>query len=447
MAADPAHASTPPAEAPPSRRRWAGRGMWALADQGFFAGANFLVAVGLAAWLSEHDYGAFTTAYASFLAVGIFTNALLTEPMVVFGSKKYRGRLPQYLGKLVGLHLVLTLAGALVLGAVAAWVWTHSHPLLGQALAALAVIQVSQLLPWMTRVACYIESDPRPAAVSGALYLVVVLGLLGLFYWMGHLRVVEAIFIMGAAGLVANVYLIVQVEGGPARGLQARRLRVGRRRPLAVRPVGAADHGAAVRARAAAVHRGAGGAGAVAWRAAGPGVGRCAQGADELLNPAGADRLGGGGRWWCRCWCGLGGRGGSARLSLGMLGLDRRGAAAAVAGAGRVRRAADRGGVSRQVRGARVADVAGGGGAGGGRGRCGGVLAAQGGGAAGPAVLRLDRVVGGAGGGGVAAVDAPGADRGGAGDPDQPGGARGLQRGDQPADPAFGVEAGRRVGR
>lgn len=192
--------------------RWAGRGVWAMADQGFFAGANFLITVGLAIWLSERDFGAFTTAYASFLIIGVFTTALLTEPMMVFGSQKYRDNLPDYFGKLIGGHLVITFIGGLIIAGIGLGTWFAGERLLGIAMCGLAVTQVSQLLPWMTRNACYIESNPRPAALSGVVYFVLILGSLLLLNVLNQLNIVTAILTMGAASLVVNAYLLIHLR-------------------------------------------------------------------------------------------------------------------------------------------------------------------------------------------------------------------------------------------
>ncbi|MEM9914059.1 MAG: glycosyltransferase [Planctomycetota bacterium] len=194
------------------KRNWASRGVWAVMDQGLFAGANFLVTVGLASWLDERDFGAFTTAYASFLIIGVFTTAMLTEPMMIFGAKKYRDNLPAYFGRLLGGHLAITTLGGLILGGIGLYAWTHSEPLLGLALCLLSVTQFSQLLPWMTRNACYIESNPRPAAIAGMIYLALVVGSLLTLNGIDKLDITSAILTMFGASLVVNVYLLIHLR-------------------------------------------------------------------------------------------------------------------------------------------------------------------------------------------------------------------------------------------
>ncbi|MEO0514098.1 MAG: glycosyltransferase [Planctomycetota bacterium] len=197
---------------PDTRRDWASRGVWAMADQGFFAGANFLITVGLAGWLSQRDFGAFTTAYASYLIIGVFTTAMLTEPMMVFGAKKYRDRLPEYFGQLLGGHLLITALGGLILASIGLLTWINGEPILGVALCLLAATQCSQLLPWMSRNACYIEANPKPAAIAGMVYLSLIIGSLLTLRSLGSLNIVTAILTMFAASLVVNAYLLIYLR-------------------------------------------------------------------------------------------------------------------------------------------------------------------------------------------------------------------------------------------
>jgi len=50
--------------------RWLRSGIWALADQGLFSGANFIANVLLADLLTPVEYGAFTVAFTTFLFLG-----------------------------------------------------------------------------------------------------------------------------------------------------------------------------------------------------------------------------------------------------------------------------------------------------------------------------------------------------------------------------------------
>ncbi|XAL99606.1 hypothetical protein OT109_18760 [Phycisphaeraceae bacterium D3-23] len=189
--------------------RGAWRGGWALADHVLFAGANFLVQLGLARhWLSEHEFGAFAAAYVSFLVLGVMQTALLTEPVAVFGAERYRDRLSNYLGKAVGIHLMISVVGGVLLAAIGLSQVFFGERTLGIALCALSVAQVFQLLPWTLRVACYLDSDPMHAGLSGLLYLFVVVGLLLGFDAMGWMSIPTAIAAMALSSLAVCVYLI-----------------------------------------------------------------------------------------------------------------------------------------------------------------------------------------------------------------------------------------------
>src|SRR5207244_1084817 len=114
------------------------KGFWAVLDQGMFSVANFGANILLAKWMSKAQYGAFAVAFALFLLLGTFHNALIIEPMLVFGNDRYGKRLKRYLGALLYGHAAVTLIGAALLagaGLVAARVFRA--PELGMALVAM----------------------------------------------------------------------------------------------------------------------------------------------------------------------------------------------------------------------------------------------------------------------------------------------------------------------
>lgn len=98
---------------------WVGKGTLAITDQGLFASSNFLLNVLLARWLAPAEYGTFALAYSVLLLFLVFHTALLTSPMLVFGSGKYRDRFPEYMGILLRGHFALMVPAAALLAAAA----------------------------------------------------------------------------------------------------------------------------------------------------------------------------------------------------------------------------------------------------------------------------------------------------------------------------------------
>ena len=188
--------------------RWAGRGLWAIADQGLFALSNFALNVILARWLTPAEYGAFAVIYAVFLLIGTFHSALLTEPMLVFGSGKYRERLRFYLGVLLHGHWVFgALVGALF-AASGLVLWRFGDSSLAPAVFALAGASPFILFGWIMRRACYVDLRPHMAASSGAIYMVIMaVGVIAL-HWYGMLAAPSALMVMAIASLVAGLWLV-----------------------------------------------------------------------------------------------------------------------------------------------------------------------------------------------------------------------------------------------
>jgi hypothetical protein len=105
------------------RRHGLGVGAFAVLDQVLFAGSSFSINILLARWLPPVQYGAFALAFFLFLLLGALHTAVLTEPMLVFGASVYRGRVRAYLGRHVMLHVLVSVATAIVLAVGAGVVW------------------------------------------------------------------------------------------------------------------------------------------------------------------------------------------------------------------------------------------------------------------------------------------------------------------------------------
>jgi O-antigen/teichoic acid export membrane protein len=201
---------------------WARKGSLAVLDQGLFSGANFLVPLVLARWLTPTDYGAFAVVYASYLMLAAFHTALLTEPMLVFGTGKYGCSFGRYLGLLLRAHVGMAVVFAIGLGLVALVLRGVASGSISAALLGITVAGPFQLLVWIVRGAFYVQGQPALAATGSGVYLLLcMLSLYGLWS-VNALSVITALLAMGIAGLLSGGWLLVllrfrlrDADGGP----------------------------------------------------------------------------------------------------------------------------------------------------------------------------------------------------------------------------------------
>ena len=204
---------------------WFKKGSWAVLDQGLFAGSNFALNILLARWMTELEYGVFATALVGYRLSFTLYEALLTEPLLVFGPGRYRRRLQKYLGTLLYGHVgfALLFGGLLVL----CWVGLRTggegnveQSKLATALLALALAEPFILLRALARSVCYVRALPRLAASGGGLYMVLLFGCLYVFYRTEALSYASAFGAMALASVVSGFYLLAPTwPRMPSRGL------------------------------------------------------------------------------------------------------------------------------------------------------------------------------------------------------------------------------------
>lgn len=192
--------------------QWLGKGFWAVVDRGLFATSNFVLTVLLARWLTPQDYGAFVVAYTVLWLLGTVHNGLLAEPMLVFGSGKYKDRFSEYLGVLLYGHVGLTALGSFLLLFAALSFKLASLDTLFSAFLGLAFAGPFILYQWLMRQACYVQFKPRLAAWGGTLYMFLMLCgafVLYQYYWLSG----AAVFgLMGFASLAASLWLVFRLR-------------------------------------------------------------------------------------------------------------------------------------------------------------------------------------------------------------------------------------------
>jgi len=188
---------------------WAMKGGLAVLDQGVFAGSNFAISILLARWLSPEQYGMYAVAFAVLLFLLNFHQALVLEPMLVFGSSVYRDCLQGYLKALLSLHLGISLVmvfGLCVSAAVASKLGQANG--LPGALIGVAFAAPTVLLLWLTKRIFYLKLSPAPSVGAALLYCALTMGGLALVYKHNHLSPLSAFLLMGLGALGASIVVL-----------------------------------------------------------------------------------------------------------------------------------------------------------------------------------------------------------------------------------------------
>lgn len=189
---------------------WAMKGGLALLDQGVFAGSNFVISILLARWLSPEQYGTYAVGFAVFLFLLNFHQALLLEPMLVFGSSVYRNCLRGYVKALLWIHLGMSvvIVFGLSVSAAIAFKLGQADGLPG-ALLGVAFAAPTLFLFWLAKRTFYLKLSPGPSVAAAFLYCALTMGGLALVYrqWH-HLSPLSAFLLMGLGGLGSSLVLL-----------------------------------------------------------------------------------------------------------------------------------------------------------------------------------------------------------------------------------------------
>jgi O-antigen/teichoic acid export membrane protein len=186
-----------------SLRNWAGRGFWAVIDQALFAGANFLVSILLARWLEPAAYGAFSLAYAIFLLLGTVHTGLWTEPMLVYGSGRFREDFAAYQQVLLRYHWRFGGAACLFFLVLHLGFWACGAREIALSVLGLSLAAPTVLYLWLVRRGAYVLLKPRLAALGGGLYLLLYLTQTFFFLRTNTLNTFTALLAMAVASLVS----------------------------------------------------------------------------------------------------------------------------------------------------------------------------------------------------------------------------------------------------
>jgi len=186
---------------------WMGKSSLAVIDEGLVSGSNFVLVIVLARWLGTRQYGAYALAFSVFLLLAGLYQAVLLEPMSVFGPLRRGADRRDYLGAVLWIHAGICTVCALALGA-AGFVLAAAQPDLAAVLRALAVALPSILLLWLARAACYLRYSPATAAAAALMYSCLLLGGLVVVNRSGLLSSPAVFLSMGGASLAVALCLL-----------------------------------------------------------------------------------------------------------------------------------------------------------------------------------------------------------------------------------------------
>jgi O-antigen/teichoic acid export membrane protein len=132
---------------------------------------------------------------------------MFAEPLLVFGSGKYKERLSEYMGALVYGHLAFSAVGSLVLLLTSAGFALAGLPSLSTVMLALALAEPFILLLWLMRRACYARFEPHLAASGGAWYMAIMLAGAWVLYSREWLSAASALGVMAISSLLVSLWL------------------------------------------------------------------------------------------------------------------------------------------------------------------------------------------------------------------------------------------------
>lgn len=199
----------------PDWKSWLAKGTVAVLDQGLISGSNFVLSILLARWLGAREYGAYALAFAIFTLFSLLHQALILEPMSVFGPSTHRRSLNKYLSVLLWLQsaigVTLFLVGAFYGAAARHWgLGPLQLALLGVTFASPCV-----LLFWFARRAFYLELLPSGALRGAVAYCVLLMAGVWLLARRGLLTPLTAFGVMGIAALLTSILLLIRLRVAP----------------------------------------------------------------------------------------------------------------------------------------------------------------------------------------------------------------------------------------
>jgi len=191
----------------------ASKGGLAIIDQGLISGSNFALSILLARWLGADQYGAYAVAFGIFVLLSLVYQALVLEPMAVFGGSSYHHCLKQYLSTLLRIHLVISVSLCVVLGVSA--VVLHGLSNTGGLAGAMAGVTIASpcvLVFGLARRMFYLELSPAEAAAGSFIYCCLIMAALFVAFHRGLLSPFTAFLFIALGAFGTGVAMWIRMR-------------------------------------------------------------------------------------------------------------------------------------------------------------------------------------------------------------------------------------------
>ena len=188
-----------------------------IADQAVFSGAMLVLNILLARWTSPEEYGAFAVLFAIFLILAGLHNAVIVEPMSVFGPQRSSAARKTYLRHVYLMHGIVSVA---LVAAASLVVVFLDNGAIRTASWALPVTLPLAMTFWLTRRKCYVESRPDRALFLSTLYALAVVAGLSWLFMSESLSAFSAFIVFGLAGFAVSLPDMARTCRGKRRAAQ-----------------------------------------------------------------------------------------------------------------------------------------------------------------------------------------------------------------------------------
>ena len=182
----------------------------AILEYGLISGCNFLTSILLARWLTPDQYGAFALAFSVYLLLIVLYQAIVLEPMSVYGGAMATEMHGPYLKALFWIQAAISIVVVACLG-VSVVITSRLHmTTLQNAFFGLTFAAPLILLMGLSRRAYYIRLSPGPAVFGAAIYSLVII--IGLAVLRARLSAFLAFGLMGVGALVSSLFLLFRLR-------------------------------------------------------------------------------------------------------------------------------------------------------------------------------------------------------------------------------------------